>query len=458
MAQRNFAQKISSLSRRQFLQAAAVTTGTVAGAGSLLAACGSSPSTSTSSGPVTLTVMYNKAELLPTQQAQFAKLYPNIKLKQLEYDDTVLSSMLAAGNPPDFVRSQGAPAMPNTAARGLAADLTDYFSKTTAFKESDLLPINDVYRWDGKSVGQGPRYGMVKDWSQDAMFWYNKKLFDAAKLPYPSDTTPLSYDDWLDLGKKLTVRDNGKIKVYGLDPIWGFTTQGHLIQMLAQRGQELWNSDFTQANLTSTDALAALRWYVDWAQAHIGPSPLDPDTNGADVLFVADREAISGWGYWFGGDLYQKFNNSLPDYVGFAPAPQFGPTLVNACMAGTGAWISEKSQHKDEAWKLMEFFLGPTCGQQRVTQGNGLPALNSLLPSLPQGLPAQKEAYTVEQAALPNSKVLHFSPFLSDSAFETLVTRYLVPVMKGQADLKSAAQQLQTAVNQLAQQGQQQIS
>lgn len=457
MAQRHTSQKFTRLNRRQFLQAAAVTTGTLAGAGSLLAACGSS-SGGSSGGPVTLTVMYNKAELLPDQVALFEKLNPTIKIKQLEYDDTVLSSMLAAGNPPDFVRSQGAPAMPNTAARGLATDLTSYFASSKVIQESDLLPINDVYRWDGHSVGQGARYGMVKDWSQDAMFWYNKKLFDAAKLPYPSSTQPMSYDDWLELGKKLTVRENGKIKVYGLDPIFGFTTQAHLLQMLEQRGQQLWSADFSQVNLTSSDALAALQWYVDWAQAHVGPSPLDPETNGADVLFAADREAISGWGYWFGGALYQKYNNTLPDFIGFAPAPQFGPNLVNACFAGTGAWISEKSQHKDEAWKLLEFFLAGQPAQDRARSGNGLPALKSLLPDMPQGLPAQKAAYEVEQAALPNAKVLHFSPYISDAAFEASFTQYIVPVMKGQADLKSAAQKLQDAINQLAQQGKQQLS
>ena len=35
-------------------------------------------------------------------------------------------------------------------------------------------------RWDGKLQGNGSRYGMAKDWSQDNMFWYNKKLFDQA--------------------------------------------------------------------------------------------------------------------------------------------------------------------------------------------------------------------------------------------------------------------------------------
>lgn len=449
---------MTKMNRRRFLQTAALTTGTLAGGSSLLAACGGSSPSSSSGGTVTLTVMYNRAEFLPTQQAQFEAAHPTIKIKQIEYDATVLSSMLAAGNSPDVVRSQGAPSIPNTAARGLALDLTPYIAKTTAFTEADLFPINDVYRWDGKTSGKGPRYGLVKDWSQDAMFWYNKKLFDQAKVPYPSATVPLSYQEWLEIGKKLTVRDtSGKIQVYGLNPIWGFVDQARLAQMLAQQDQSLWNEDFTRVNLTSPQALAVLQWYVDWAQAHVGPSPLDPDVNGTDALFVADRAAIMDWGYWFGGALYQKYNNTLPDYVGFAPAPQFGSTRVDDCFSGTGGYISANSQHKDEAWAFVEFFLGPICGKQRTVLGNGLPSFRSLLPDLPQALPAQKAAYEVQQATLPLEKVLPFSPFISDDAFETLIVQYIVPVMKGQASLKNAAQQLQTAVNQALQQGKQQL-
>ncbi|GCE30041.1 sugar ABC transporter substrate-binding protein [Dictyobacter alpinus] len=456
MAHFNMPPSFSYFTRRRFLQAAAATT-TLAGASALLDACGTS-SSPTSSSPVTITVMYNKAELSATQVALFQKQNPTIKVKQLEYDATVLNSMLAAGNPPDVIRTQGAPTIPNIAARGLATDLSDYFAKSSVIKEADLLSVNDVYRWNGHTEGQGPRYGMAKDWSQDAMFWYNKKTFDQAKVPYPSTTKPLSYDELLEIGKKLTVRDNGKIKVYGLDVIYGFTTQAHLMQMLAQRGKSLWSEDYTRANLTDSDAVAAIKWYVDWARAHVGPSPLDPDTNGSDTLFAADREAISLWGYWFGGALYSKYNNTLPDNVGFAPAPQFGSTPVNACFAGTGAWIPVKSKHKDEAWKFFEFFLGGPPAQDRVKSGFGLPALKSLLPELPQGTPAQKEAYTVEQAALPHQTVLHFSPYISDDAFEASFKQYIEPVMKGQADLNNAVRQLQTAVNQLAQQGKQQIS
>lgn len=456
MMEHNQPQRFPRLNRRRFLQAAAAT-GTLAGSSALLAACGGSTAGSSSSEQITLTVMYNKAELSAEQIALFEKQNPTIKIKQIEYDSTVLSSMLASGSALDFVRTQGAPAIPNTAARGLATDLTEYFAKSTVLKEADLLAVNDVYRWDGHVEGKGPRFGMAKDWSQDSMFWYNKKLFDQAKLSYPSATTPMSYDDLLEVGKKLTVRDNGKIKVYGLDMIYGFTTQAHIMQMLAQRGQSLWNDDYTQADLTSDDALAAIKFYVDWAQAHVGPSPLDPDTNGSDSLFAADREAISLWGYWFGGALYGKYNNSLPDYVGFAPAPQFGSTLVNACFAGTGAWIPVKSKHKDEAWKFFEFFLGGSPAHDRVKTGFGLPALKSLLPELPQGSPAQKAAYDVQQAALPNQTVLHFSPYISDDAFEASFKQFIEPVFKGKAELKAAATALQNAVNQLAQQGKQQI-
>ncbi|MFF3332752.1 hypothetical protein ACFYWX_24860 [Streptomyces sp. NPDC002888] len=57
---------------------------------------------------------------------------------------------------------------------------------------------------------------MAKDYSQDSMFWYRTDLFDGAGIGHPSDTVPLSCDEWLDLGKRLTKRQLGKVTTYGL--------------------------------------------------------------------------------------------------------------------------------------------------------------------------------------------------------------------------------------------------
>lgn len=440
--------------RRRFLGNSAIAAGTFLGASSLLQACGS-PSGSTS-GNTTLTVMYGVGELPKSDIDLFHKQNPSITVKQLEYDATRLSAMFAAGAPPDFVRTTGAPQMPNLSARGLALSLDDYLAKSTVLKADDLQPVNNVNRWDGKEQGQGSLYAVVKDWSQDGMIWYNKRLFDRAGVPYPSATEPMTYDQFLALGKKLTVRQGNKIQVYGLDPAYVFGFEyPQIVQNLLQDGKSLFSNDFTQVDFTTAEAIKILQWYIDWAQARVGPSPLDPGEVGP-TLFPANRLAMIQFGYWFGGSIYTD-KNGLPDHVGFAPAPQWGSKRVSACFYGTSAFIPKESKNKDAAWKFMEFFAAGKPAQERVATGYGLPPIKSLISQLPQSLPYQQQAFQTQQNELKYLDILHYTPYASDTAIESAISKYIEPVMKGQGTLDQAAKQLTDAVNILLQQGKSQI-
>lgn len=202
-----------SLDRRRFLAASAG----AALATAALPGCASSVDTGSGAkgAKETLTIMdaaWLKADKQKAEQAL------GINLNVITYDVTKLNAMLAGGNPPDVVRGVGATDVPYFAARGLMADLDPYFAKSDVLKPSDLAAANDIWRYDSgaKKQGTGPRYGMAKDYSQDCMFWYRTDLFEAAKLDLPSDTEPLSCEEWLDLGKQLTKRRLGKVKVYGL--------------------------------------------------------------------------------------------------------------------------------------------------------------------------------------------------------------------------------------------------
>src|SRR2546421_722160 len=156
------------LSRRRFLAGSALAAGGALAA-PLLGACDASKSSSSSSGgkTVTLVVMYASNELTKDHIADFESKNPDIKIQFIENDTTRLNAMLTSGNPPDFARG-AAVGSANFAARGLSTNLDAYLDKSSVLKKSDLMSVNDSWRWDGKRIGQGPYYGITKDWSQDA--------------------------------------------------------------------------------------------------------------------------------------------------------------------------------------------------------------------------------------------------------------------------------------------------
>jgi multiple sugar transport system substrate-binding protein len=447
------------ISRRRFLAQSALAAGAAVGAGALL-----DPSVALHTeaardrSVTTLTVMYNSNELSKQQIQLFEQQNLGIKIRFLETDPLRLSSMMAAGQPPDFVRIVGSPEMPNFAARGLALNLDPYFATSKVLNPSQLMPINDVYRWSGTKQGAGPRYGMAKDWSADAQIWYNKKLFDQAGIKYPDETKPLSYDELLALGKKLTVRKRGKIQVYGLDAAWNVGWEyGGIIQMLAQEGKSLWNHNYTEADFTSPEVRKILKWYVDWAQARIGPSPLDPDPAGwAGPSFVANRVAMVMYGYWFQGQIVAD-THGLLQHVGFLPAPQWGSKRISGCFTATGAWIPQNSKNHEAAWKFMEYYMAGKPAYDRATSGWGVPSVKKYLKDMPQGTPYQKDFYRVLQNELRYFRVLRFSPYVTDTAMSTVIDKHMEPVMKGQMKLDAAARQLQDAVNKLLKQGKAQV-
>jgi multiple sugar transport system substrate-binding protein len=151
------------IDRRRFLTGSAVAAGGVLAA-PVLGACDASSGSSGGGKTVTLTVMYASNELTKAHIADFESKNPDIRIQFIENDATRLNAMLTAGNPPDFVRG-AAVGSANFAARGLSTNLDPYLDKSTVLKKSDLMSVNDSWRWDGKRRGQGPYYGITKDWS-----------------------------------------------------------------------------------------------------------------------------------------------------------------------------------------------------------------------------------------------------------------------------------------------------
>ncbi|HKT00596.1 MAG TPA: sugar ABC transporter substrate-binding protein [Rugosimonospora sp.] len=445
----------SQISRRGFLAGSALV------AGGVLAGCdaGTTSSSKSSGGgkTVTLTVMYKSNEMTKDHIAAFESKNSGIKIQFIEYDATRLNAMLASGNPPDFVRYP-AVGSANANARGLTTPLDDYLAKSSVLKKDDLLAVNDGFRWDGKTVGQGPYYGISKDWSQDATLWYNRSLFTAAKITPLSPTDAVTYDQLLDIGKKLTVKSGGKTQVYGLGVEWAWGLYGPLATMIAQQGGQVYSTDLVTTDLSTAEAKRAIQWFVDFGQAGVGPTSLDPLPDGADLAtFMAKRMAVTQDGFWYGGNFSSGDGTKMQTDIAMAPAPVMGDKRISPCYAGWGAMIPAKSKLKDEAWKLMEFFMAGPPAVERAKSGWGLPALKSLLPQVPQDLAYQKQAYQTSQNELTYAGLLPNSPYVTIDNWIAVLDKYITQAIKKQLTVDACCAAITTDVNKLLKQGKDQI-
>lgn len=431
-----------SLDRRRFLAASAG----AALATAALPGCASSVDTGTGAkgAKETLTIMdaaWLKEDLKKAEQTL------GINLNVITYDVTKLNAMLAGGNPPDVVRGVGATDVPYFAARGLMADLDPYFAKSDVLRPSDLAAANDIWRYDSatKKQGTGPRFGMAKDYSQDCTFWYRTDLFEAAKLELPSDTDPLSCDEWLDLGKQLVKRRLGKVKVYGLSagalngPLTTF------LWMTASAGGSLFAEDLATVDFSSPEALKALQWYLDYAKADIGPSVVNPNPDGWDgPTYQASRMAMANDGYWFGGVIGADAKLSADSRL--APAPQLGSHRVSPCFGATGLWVPKGAKNKDTAWKFFEYYFG-TLAEERATTGYGIPSLKSLVSKMPQDTAFHKQSYKVQQQELPYFSVLPVSPYAQVDALNVVLTKVLPDAVSSGTSAGKIADTLNSRIN-----------
>ncbi|MFG2026494.1 extracellular solute-binding protein [Streptomyces sp. NPDC048825] len=396
----------------------------------------------TKTGSKTLTVMSSEDEKKELQAVGKAL---GIKINFVARDETKLNAMLAAKNPPDVVRGLGAVETPYFAARGLMTDLDPYFAKSSALKVSDIDPVNDVWRYDGKKQGAGPRYGLAKDYSQDQMLWYRTDLFEAAKLDLLSETEPLSYDELLELGKKLTKRRLGKVKVYGLSAS-GLGTFSQLMGMTASTGGSVFAEDLASVDFSSPEALKALEWYLQYARADIGPNVANPNPDGWDwPTYQAGRMAIASDGYWFGGAI--GGDPKVAEVSRFAPAPQLGSNRISPCFGATGYWIPKDAKNKDAAWKFFEYFFGGKAAEERAAGGWGIPSLKSLRSKMPQGQPYQKQAFKVQEQELEHFSVLTFTPYAQLAALDGVISKVLPKAIKGKTSAGKVADELNKLMN-----------
>ncbi len=292
-----------------------------------------------------------------------------------EFNDKI-TTLAASGTLPDVSTFYE----PNVLTWGMAGkfvDLTDFYKKGPA-----KLDAIKFITPDGKIVG-------ISVANEIMVLWYSKKLFDAAKLPYPpADASKAwTWDQFVDVAKKLTRDAKGRspddkgfdknaIKTFGF-----WVTQWWMpwLTFAAANGGGLTTPDGKKLIMDSPETIDAIQKMADLINVqHVSPVPGSQNMPGAiGTALLSGQVAMAMDGTW---DLLTlgttKDQQGLDFGIGVLPKMKDLATTS----VGTPIVVYKSTKHLDASLKLLGFLMDP----------------NSSLPLLQNGiwLPNEKQWYT----------------------------------------------------------------
>jgi multiple sugar transport system substrate-binding protein len=246
--------------------------------------------------PVEITfLMWGAPEEQTVWQAvvdDFQKTNTNIKVNVgvSDWDSywTKLNTLIAGKTPPD-VFAMDAPLYLDWQSRGALLNLSQYIDKEKGFLDGFYPQTLEAYKL------QDGYYGLPRDF-QTIVLFYNKDMFDAAGVAYP--TADWTYDDLKTAAAKLTKDTNGdgKIEQYGF---WSDTWDMELLwsEAIWSYGGEIINPDKTKTLINEGSAHDAWVYIDSLYKDGVMPKPATAGEFGGD-LFQSGAAAMTSIGHW----------------------------------------------------------------------------------------------------------------------------------------------------------------
>ncbi len=316
---------------------------------------------STSAEPVTLTYFTFSAAPdhladLDSIIAAFEDQNPNItiEVQTAAYADyfTKLQTQVAGGTAPDTFELNYENFV-TYASAGTLLDLSAPAAADATFDASVYYPkAYGVFQRDGV------QYGLPESFS-DVVLLYNKDLFDAAGVDYPS--ADWTWKDELAAAEKLTDKAAGTWGTF--QPIQFF----EFYKVLAQSGGSFFSADGKTVTFNDAKGLEAANWLLDKVGTASPDNAFGPDEDTA--LFKAGKLAMWHSGIWqFSGLKDAAFNWDIQVEPGnVQKAHHF---FANSVVA------SSTTEYPAEAWAWLRFLTSsPEAVKTRLDASWELPAV-----------------------------------------------------------------------------------
>jgi multiple sugar transport system substrate-binding protein len=231
------------------------------------------------------------------------------------------------------------------AAAGSIIPVDDYISASDIVKEELFFPG----AW-ASNVYKGKTYGVPLNNDVWEELYYNKDLFKAAGLD--PEKPPTTWDELLEMSRKL----NDPPNIYGIALMGGkgeFTICT-IDSFIYSNGGYILDPATGKVVFNSPEVIEALKFYKS-LEEFAPPGTVNRDEAEAVNLFTAGKAAMALLGSWQQDTIRQR----APDMswgVAMVPVPE-GKTF-HGTLGGWSLSIYEQSEHKDAAWKYIEFLAG----------------------------------------------------------------------------------------------------
>lgn len=247
----------------------------------------------------------------------------------------------------------------------------------------------DSYRYDGKVQGtpDGKIYGLPKDVGPFAM-GYNKTMLEAEGIELPSTDTPYTWDQWLEVLKKLTkdTDGDGEVDQWGT----GLNVQWNSQGFAWSNGADWTNEDHTQVTVDTPEMAEALQYIADMTTVH----QVTPNAEQAATMDTYQRWMAGELGFFPVGPWDVSVYNELDFDYDLIPFPA-GRTGEPATWIGSlGIGVSASTAMPDEATKLA-VYLSTDEEAQRTLVDAGIQVPN---------LKDMAEEWAAEEGAEPANR------------------------------------------------------
>jgi multiple sugar transport system substrate-binding protein len=341
-----------------------------------------------------------------TLVAAFEKQNPDYKIdlihipSQGDYS-TRFNADLAAGTPANVVminyRNYA-----NFAQKGALEGLQPYLDKSKLIKADDFYSeALQPYVWKGQVE-------CIPQNISSLAVYYNKKLFDAAGVPYPK--ADWTWNDFLSAAQALTKAENDQYGV-GVEP-----ALIRVAPFIWQNGGELVNSPKAMRLLVdSPEAREAIQWFTDLQVKH----HVVPDATAEKAESSESRFANGRLGMYLDSRKVVPTFRTITDFdwdVAPLPTGKSPATILHS----DGYCMTAATKDKDAAWKFIEF--ANSAEGQKIIAGTGrtVPSLKSV---------AESSAFLD-----PNAK-----PQNSRAWLDVIPSIRALPILKNWADIESTA-------------------